>query len=415
MSKLEQQYDWIIVGGGIAGISIAEILCREGKSVLLLEKNKQLASETSKVFHEWMHSGTLYTLAPDKLLTLRYLLGATDDLIEYYSSYTNMNLVPTEKGVCVKDNGWFNNHNIEYHYRLHKFNPPWMMMVSKSIELINMVSQHDWLRRKAGAEYGQSIVKMKHLFRNMPKQLKSDEKFLPVVSPDITMNSRRLISDLLEYSLHRGLTVKEDSEVIDINDSDGHVVVSTCDNKYTANNVVLCSPELISKIQGLKVRTSYAPIAIVDGLTEEQSSFVELDYNVRKCINLLSKGNGVGQAGGISLSNESDVDSYIKYVIAEHKKRTPNMKVVDTYVGLKKELIQKKEQRNYLYHINKTSSNVWSVILGKFSLAFSMAPEFYRRVYHENPSKTIGSINFTEKNELISETSWQEIIRINNR
>ena len=74
MNNTSSIYDWIIVGGGISGISIAEILCREGKSVLLLEKNSKLASETSKEFHEWVHSGALYTLVPDNLLTLRYLL-----------------------------------------------------------------------------------------------------------------------------------------------------------------------------------------------------------------------------------------------------------------------------------------------------------------------------------------------------
>ena len=57
MKHQDQIYDWIVIGGGISGISIAEILVREGKSVLLLEKNDKLASETSKVFHEWMHSG----------------------------------------------------------------------------------------------------------------------------------------------------------------------------------------------------------------------------------------------------------------------------------------------------------------------------------------------------------------------
>ena len=68
----ESLYDWIVIGGGVSGIAISEILCREGKSVLLLEKNQTLASETSKDFHEWVHSGALYTLAPDNLLTLRY-------------------------------------------------------------------------------------------------------------------------------------------------------------------------------------------------------------------------------------------------------------------------------------------------------------------------------------------------------
>ena len=49
-----EKYDWIIVGGGISGITTAEILTREGFSVLLLEKNNTLALETTKVFHEWL-------------------------------------------------------------------------------------------------------------------------------------------------------------------------------------------------------------------------------------------------------------------------------------------------------------------------------------------------------------------------
>ena len=120
MNDVDAHYDWVIIGGGVAGIATAEILCREGKRVLLLEKNKKLASETSKVFHEWMHSGALYTLAPDHLLTLRYLLGATDDLFEFYGSFPKMNLTPTEEGVGVSSQGWFNNHNIQYRYRMHK-------------------------------------------------------------------------------------------------------------------------------------------------------------------------------------------------------------------------------------------------------------------------------------------------------
>ena len=59
--KNNSKYEYVVVGGGAAGISIAEILSRSSKSVLLIEKNTTLASLTSKVFHEWFHSD-LFTL-----------------------------------------------------------------------------------------------------------------------------------------------------------------------------------------------------------------------------------------------------------------------------------------------------------------------------------------------------------------
>ena len=92
-------YDWAVIGGGIAGISLSEILTREGHSVALLEKNSKLASSTSSEFHEWVHTGSLYTLLKDDMKTLKYILGSLDDLLEFYSSFNNMNLIPTSKRI----------------------------------------------------------------------------------------------------------------------------------------------------------------------------------------------------------------------------------------------------------------------------------------------------------------------------
>ena len=76
-----KHYEWAVIGSGIAGLSIAEILAREGHSVILVEKNNSLASETTREFHEWLHTGALYTLLPDRLRTLKFILGAIDDLL----------------------------------------------------------------------------------------------------------------------------------------------------------------------------------------------------------------------------------------------------------------------------------------------------------------------------------------------
>jgi hypothetical protein len=409
--KKKSSYDWVVVGGGVSGISIAEILCREEKSVLLLEKNNQIASETSKVFHEWFHSGSLYSLLPDNLLTLRYLLGATDDLLAYYNGFSRMNLLPTESGISVcENNGWFNNHRIEYKYKVRKLNPIWMSLVSRSINIIEMIDSHDWLRRRAGSEYDRSKLMFKHSLNNIPRQFFSSNEFHSVASPDLTMNSRLLISDLLSSAINGGLEIKASESVKDIHENKEKVSIETTSGSYEARNVVICSPDVMSEIFNIPIKTGFAPIAVVENLTEDKNSFVELDYYPKKCINLLKKNDGIGQAGGITINEKKDVKPYLNYIISEHKKRNPQIKVVDSYIGLKKELVQKGENRNYLYHINNHSPKVWSIVLGKFSLAFSMAPEFYRRVYHKNPTKHIIKSIALEDNNLISKTSWQEII-----
>ena len=402
-------HDWIVIGGGISGISVAEILCREGKSVLLIEKNELLASETSKEFHEWVHSGALYTLAPDNLLTLRYLLGATDDLLQFYGSFPHMNLSASDCGVEMSDYGWFNSERIDFKYRIRKLNPIWMALVSRSICIIDLISKHDWLRRKAGSEYGRNVLKIQYWIKHIWDQLSSNEKFYKVTSPDITMNSRILLQDLLNQSVAKGLEIIVGEKVVSIDETSNRVRVATNCGEYQSLNVVICSPDVIASKYNLPIKTGFAPMAIVENVPEEEVSFVELDYNLKTCINLLKKGNGIGQAGGITVNSKNEIKPYLDYIIAEHRKRNPSIKVIDTYVGIKKELVNKGQNRNYLYHINHNSDRVWSVVLGKFTLAFSMAPEFYRRVFNKNPkADPIGVSEPTSK--ILSDTSWLEIV-----
>ena len=126
--------------------------------------------------------------------------------------------------------------------------------------------------------------------------------------------------------------------------------------------------------------------------------------------NLLKKENGIGLVGGITVGRENEIKPYLDYVIREHKKRNPEVNVVDSYVGLKRELMVKKAKRNYLYHINQHSNNIWSVVLGKFTLAFSLGPEFFRRVYSKNPVRNSGHKLQEFNSYLISKTSWKEIV-----
>jgi hypothetical protein len=44
-----------------------------------------------------------------------------------------------------------------------------------------------------------------------------------------------------------------------------------------------------------------------------------------------------------------------------------------------------------------------------------MAPEFYRKIYKENPPKIAGDPMKDVQNNLVAETSWQEIVNNSRR
>jgi hypothetical protein len=55
----------------------------------------------------------------------------------------------------------------------------------------------------------------------------------------------------------------------------------------------------------------------------------------------------------------------------------------------------------------QTDQNVWSIIPGKFTLGFSLAPEFFRKIYNKNPRKTYKTfVAKEENNNLIANTVW---------
>tara|TARA_B100001063_G_scaffold224569_1_gene232696 strand:- start:1495 stop:2748 length:1254 start_codon:yes stop_codon:yes gene_type:complete len=411
-----KSFDWIVVGGGISGISIAEILSREGHSVALIEKNKKLASVATREFHEWVHTGSLYTLVKDQMKTLKYILGSLDDLLEFYSSFKNMNVTPTESGLKINQdfNGWFNKNFIDFKYRLknRKIFLNWMFSIARSIALIEGIKKHDWLRRRAGiiesikSEYYLPIIK------NLFKIFFTNKKFYKIQSTDFTTNSRLLLKDLLSTAVNNGVEIFTDNELLKIEDSNGEKIAHCSKEKFKGSKIVVCVGGGTEKFTELKIKKSLAPIAIVKNVPKNTNSFVELDYFKKKCINIITKNSSYGMIGGISLSDKKEVDKYFDYMIEEHKKTNPQLEVLEKYVGVKNEIISKGQSRNYIFHINqdKKSKNTWSVIPGKFTLAFSIAPEFYRLVYKKNPKKFHKTVTSeVNMNNLIDETVWGEV------
>lgn len=410
-----KSYEWAVVGGGIAGIAVSEILAREGHSVVLVDQNQKLASATTRDFHEWIHTGALYTLVPDRLLTLKFILGAIDDLIEYYSAFDRMNLMPTMAGLSIdsRSDGWFSPNYIRFKYRIkgRKIVFPWLVGVARSLHINEKLHGHDWLRRRAG-ELGplKDSIWREAIARSI-KLLGYRDKFLEFQTTDFTTNSRLLLRDIVGTAVGNGLTVSLGNKVEKVTEDGQSLVVHGQKDSFRASRVAVCAGAGTADFTESKVTTSYAPIAVVRGISPEMTSFVELDYFRKNCINILTKKNGVGLIGGITVNHREECDPYLDFVIAEHKKLNPDLQVIERYVGYKNEITFKTQERNYLYHINSVEGrkNMWSIIPGKFTLAFSLAPEFYRRVYSKNPRKSFVTHQSDEHiANMVANTAWYD-------
>lgn len=408
-------YDWIVVGGGIAGISLSEILTREGHSVALVEKNSKLASSTSREFHEWVHTGSLYTLLKDDMKTLKYILGSLDDILEFYSSFKNMNLIPTVKGIKINKSNkpWFNSSYINFKYRLknRKFFLNWIYSVARSVTLIEEIRNHDWLRRRAGILDKVTVEYYLPILKFFFKLFITSDKFYEIQSTDFTTNSRSLLRDMITTSCKNGLDIFTNTELLKIVKNDKYNVLNSSKGDFYAKNVVISLGGELDKFSNVNVKKNYAPMVVVKNISDKTNSFVELDYFKGKCINIIRKSNTYGLIGGISLKNKIDVEKYFNYMIKEHKKNNPEIEIIKKYVGVKNEISIKKENRNYLFHINSVQGykNVWSAIPGKFTLSFSMAPEFYRIMYNKNPRKFFPTHEDNgEFSNLVEETIWEE-------
>ena len=154
--------DVIVVGGGIAGIAIAEYLARHSRlSIKVLEHAQQLGTGASGKLEGWFHTGALYS-GQDDAQTFINCVNGVEDLINLYTPYfpehcnIGLNQVnPTlfRPTVIPNPQGWFNDNPVYLIYP--QTDSPESQLFALKSDSVQMELQRDRVLGRLEVAYGQ--------------------------------------------------------------------------------------------------------------------------------------------------------------------------------------------------------------------------------------------------------------------
>jgi hypothetical protein len=420
-------YDLAVVGGGIAGLAVAEIFARSGRSVVLIERNDRLCEEASAAQHGWFHFGSLYSIFPRNQF-LRTMVGGVDDLLEYYSGLKGMNIAVTRDGYVSfpqADGCWFRDEPIEYlvcarndpdfdmrtfegardYTKKLFFLMTWEMAIKQFISRHQRFHKHNWagsipasrwIPRAGFKDYSREVItKPDHCDVNLDR-----DTHFRIIGYDRPMRATAIISDLVGSLLGAGGEVRTSAEVELLEKTGGSIVnVHTSAGALAARAVILAAGKWLGRFLpcAADVKVVASPLIVASPAVSDRN-FVRMTPFVEKSVNHLHHcidGHRYSLIGGGYFADPNDPAAVLRAserLLSMARNVFPRLheaEIIETYLGYKTEIVAKNGERNYQYVIREVDEGVHAVIPGKFSLAFSLAVNAFKRLTGEEPAKDI--------------------------
>jgi glycine/D-amino acid oxidase-like deaminating enzyme len=423
----DNKYDYAVVGGGIAGLAIAEIFARSGHSVVLIERNSQLCHEASASQHGWFHFGSLYSIFPQNSF-LRTMIRGVEDLREYYSGFPGMNIRATGEGrLAFPQSGcaWFRDEPIEYIVSARNdpdfdmrsydgfkdyaqklfFLATWELAIKQFISRHQRFHRHDWRSSKPASlwipragfgDYSREVITKP----NHPGIALDIDTHFRIVGYDRPMRASLIMRDLARGLLGAGGDIQTGVDVERIEKvGRGRRLVTRGGRAIETETVIIAAGKwlgaFLGQSQGVKVVAS--PLLVAYPAVSDRN-FVRMTPFVQRSLNHLHHeidGLQYSVIGGGYSANPNDSKSVelVTGKLLEMAQRVfPRLaeaKVIESYLGYKTEVVPKSGERNYQYFMRELDAGVYSVVPGKFSLAFSLAVNTYRRITGVFPAKQV--------------------------
>ena len=376
-------YDFAVIGGGIAGLAIAELLQRSGRSVLLLEAEDTVCAQTSGQQQGWFHTGALYAALPSGRY-FRHLVGNLDDLLNYYACFPHMNLIAGRQLMTQTEAGWFQNVTNYYLYASPRDSsipwlrkPLWWLAILRAQTRLSWFETLDFTRELSPQVEGLSVsFNLSRCVSNRRFDFRPGLVDKTFKSRDRTINTKILETDLLASFLSSGGDLKTEARVQRI---ERNAAIDQ-NEVHSARNIIVAAGRNTQALTGIETRVWKSPLLVVrPALTDV--NFIWMNPNIRQTLNHLCHQTRQGDYSLIGNAAFWPVDEDVD----EDQVRTSLIQRVETvfgrkidpsqtslYFGVKTELARGVQSRNYLYQIVEAGDCVLA-LPGKLSLAFSLA------------------------------------------
>ena len=369
-----------VIGSGIAGLSIAEILSRNGYKVTILESQDKIGGEASLATQKWYHTGWLY--AP--LLNKAAMMGCYKALQLYEKIYSgifsdkSINLKLRSTGVTYSnsENDWFSDERIFFLYAISTYE---MSQLSKIFWPFYL--RFVPFRRLRNLNYDITPLNeidenMKGLMNRWEGNNNGYQRYKVIRSNDAKIDTGKVTKSLVSQLSHRTEIITNAKP--EFRESKGQTEVKLDGIYFKPDIVILASGKAVpdnlreigSKKLASKIESIKSPILV---LKNEISypDFIRFTPFVEHTINhikfSLSDGNRVSTVGSYySFPTDSEVDiSYYENKMCD-KIGLSKSDVLGSYFGIKTEYLDGAERR-YNHALEKVNSNTFIALAGKFS------------------------------------------------
>jgi glycine/D-amino acid oxidase-like deaminating enzyme len=378
-----------VLGSGIAGLSLAEILSRNGWRITLLETAPDLGGDASRSTQNWLHTGWLYAGLP-YASAMKGCATSVRLFRTIYDAVLPPEIVNIEAGEGIgveypdSPEGWFHSERVHYAFAV----------ATRDLSAIERSTWNAYLEtiplrrlRKLGyptaaaRDLPQSFIDLMNYWES---DIEGHRKYRVIPSTDARIDTKRVLSSMLSM-LGSEATVITRARY-ELEQQGDKTAVRIDGQLHVPDLCVLAAgrsvPKLLARVGAEKIARAFksmsSPIVVLRRALD-LPNFIRYTPNLPETVNHIKymvDGRDVSTIGSYDFhppEERPDIQPFVEKVC--RRLAISTSEVVGSYYGTKTELTGALERR-YNHAVSPVNANTWFAIAGKFSQFPLLVHEF---------------------------------------